>query len=185
MSAIVHTGSAEDTRVVAARLAALVRAGDLIVLCGDLGAGKTTFTQGFSRALGVTSPVTSPTFTLANRYEGSLIVNHLDVYRLAHIDEVADLGLAELVDDRSVTLIEWGTPSPGCCKVAISRSGYVWATVLTTARSSSGWQAGSGGTGRRPCPGLLMTVRQMRKAPHVDPRHRKRRPPGGMRHRRP
>ncbi len=113
MSAIVHTGSAEDTRIVAARLAALVRAGDLIVLCGDLGAGKTTFTQGFSRALGVTSPVISPTFTLANRYEGSLIVNHLDVYRLAHIDEVADLGLAELVDDRSVTLIEWGDAIAG------------------------------------------------------------------------
>ncbi|MBC8364589.1 MAG: tRNA (adenosine(37)-N6)-threonylcarbamoyltransferase complex ATPase subunit type 1 TsaE [Actinobacteria bacterium] len=113
MSAIVHTGSAEATQTLAARLAAFVRAGDLIVLCGDLGAGKTTFTQGFGGALGVTSPVTSPTFTLANRYEGSLIVNHLDVYRLAHIDEVADLGLAELVDDRSVTLIEWGDAIAG------------------------------------------------------------------------
>ena len=113
MSTIVHTGSAEATQVIAARLAALVRAGDLIVLCGDLGAGKTTFTQGFGGALGVVDPITSPTFTIANRYEGALVVNHLDVYRLAHIDEVADLGLAELVDDRSVTLIEWGDAIAG------------------------------------------------------------------------
>ena len=105
---VVHTGSAGTTQAVAARLATLVGPGALIVLCGDLGSGKTTFTQGFGEALGVTSPVTSPTFTLANRYEGALIVNHLDVYRLAHIAEVEDLGLPELVDDRSVTLIEWG-----------------------------------------------------------------------------
>ena len=105
---VVHTGSAGTTQAVAARLATLVVPGDLIVLCGDLGAGKTTFTQGFGEALGVTSPVTSPTFTLANRYEGALIVNHLDVYRLSHIDEVQDLGLHELIDGRSVTLVEWG-----------------------------------------------------------------------------
>lgn len=110
---VVHTGSAGTTQAVAARLATLVGPGDLIVLCGDLGAGKTTFTQGFGEALGVTSPVTSPTFTLANRYEGVLIVNHLDVYRLAHIAEVEDLGLAELVDDRAVTLIEWGDAIAG------------------------------------------------------------------------
>ncbi len=110
MSAVhtLATASAAATQAVAAGLAALARAGDLIVLSGDLGAGKTAFTQGFGRALGVTAPITSPTFTLANRYEGDLTVNHLDVYRLEHIDEVRDLGLHELVDDRSVTLIEWG-----------------------------------------------------------------------------
>ena len=113
MSAAVRTDSAEATQVVAARLATLVRSGDLIVLCGDLGAGKTTFTQGLGEALGVTTPVTSPTFTIANRYEGSLVVNHLDVYRLGHIDEVADLGLPELVDDRAVTLVEWGDAIAG------------------------------------------------------------------------
>jgi len=103
------TTSALQTQEVAASLAALVQAGDLLVLCGDLGAGKTAFTQGFGRALGVTTPITSPTFTLANRYEGdALTVNHLDVYRLSHIDEVRDLGLHELVDGRSVTLVEWG-----------------------------------------------------------------------------
>jgi len=103
------TTSALQTQEVASSLAALVQAGDLLVLCGDLGAGKTAFTQGFGRALGVTTPITSPTFTLANRYEGeALTVNHLDVYRLSHIDEVRDLGLHELVDGRSVTLVEWG-----------------------------------------------------------------------------
>ena len=103
------TTSALQTQEVAASLAALVQAGDLLVLCGDLGAGKTAFTQGFGRALGVTTPITSPTFTLANRYEGdALTVNHLDVYRLSNIDEVQDLGLHELIDGRSVTLVEWG-----------------------------------------------------------------------------
>ena len=103
------TTSALQTQKVASSLAALVQAGDLLVLCGDLGAGKTAFTQGFGRALGVTTPITSPTFTLANRYEGdALTVNHLDVYRLSHIDEVQDLGLHELIDGRSVTLVEWG-----------------------------------------------------------------------------
>ena len=100
------TASAEGTMAVAASLAGLARAGDLVVLCGDLGAGKTAFTQGFGRALGVTTPVTSPTFTLANRYEGTdLTLNHLDVYRLDHIDE--------LVDSRSVTLVEWGDAIAG------------------------------------------------------------------------
>ncbi len=110
----VATSSPEATQSVAASLAGLARAGDLLVLCGDLGAGKTAFTQGFAAALGVTAPVTSPTFTLANRYTGTeLTVHHLDVYRLAHIDEVRDLGLHELVDDRAVTLIEWGDAIAG------------------------------------------------------------------------
>ena len=103
------TPSALQTQKVAASWAARVLAGELLVRCGDLGAGKTAFTQGFGRALGVTTPITSPTFTLANRYEGdALTVNHLDVYRLSHIDEVRDLGLHELIDGRSVTLVEWG-----------------------------------------------------------------------------
>jgi len=109
----ISTCSAEQTIAVAGALAGAVRPGDLIVLCGDLGAGKTAFTQGLGRALGVTTPITSPTFTLANRYEGDLVVNHLDVYRLAHIDEVRDLGLHELLDDKSVTVIEWGDAIAG------------------------------------------------------------------------
>lgn len=103
------TTSADGTRAVAGAVAALAGAGDLLVLSGDLGAGKTAFTQGLGAALGVTDPITSPTFTLAQRYDGSdLRVHHLDVYRLASVDEVADLDLGELLDDEAVTVIEWG-----------------------------------------------------------------------------
>jgi tRNA threonylcarbamoyladenosine biosynthesis protein TsaE len=102
------TKSVDDTRAVAEALADLARPGDVLVLAGDLGTGKTAFAQGFARGLGITEPVTSPTFILARTYEGRLRMHHLDVYRLEHLQEAEDLGLAELVDDRGVTLIEWG-----------------------------------------------------------------------------
>lgn len=91
----------------AAVLANLLEDGDLLVLSGDLGAGKTCFTQGLGRALGITDRITSPTFTLANRYEGTLTLNHLDVYRIEHVADTLDLDLPELLED-GVTVIEWG-----------------------------------------------------------------------------
>ena len=105
---VARTESAGETQQLAAALAALAEPGDLVVLAGDLGAGKTTFTQGFGRGLGVDEPITSPTFTLAQQYEGRLRVHHLDVYRLEQLAEVAELGLSELLDDGGVVLIEWG-----------------------------------------------------------------------------
>jgi tRNA threonylcarbamoyladenosine biosynthesis protein TsaE len=102
------TKSVDDTKAVAATLAELARPGDLILLAGDLGAGKTAFAQGFGAALGVDEPITSPTFTLVSQYAGRLPMNHLDVYRLEQLAEVADLGLAEMLDEGGVTLIEWG-----------------------------------------------------------------------------
>lgn len=105
----VATTTVEGTRAVAGAVAAFVRAGDLLVLAGDLGAGKTAFTQGLGAALGVTDPITSPTFTLAQRYDGAqLRVHHLDVYRLTSVDEAADLDIGELLDDDAVTVVEWG-----------------------------------------------------------------------------
>jgi tRNA threonylcarbamoyladenosine biosynthesis protein TsaE len=104
----VRTTSAQETRDVAAVVAGYVQPDDLLVLAGDLGAGKTCFVQGLAAALDVTDPVTSPTFTLANVYKGRLEINHLDVYRFQHIEEAMDLGLAELLDSGSVTLVEWG-----------------------------------------------------------------------------
>lgn len=101
------TTDVSDTRAIAGSLAPLVESGDLLVLVGDLGAGKTAFTQGLCAALGVDGAVTSPTFTLANRYEGRLVVNHLDAYRIDDLAETVDLALAELLDD-GVTVIEWG-----------------------------------------------------------------------------
>jgi tRNA threonylcarbamoyladenosine biosynthesis protein TsaE len=107
------TDSADATRALAGRLAPLCRAGDVVLLVGDLGAGKTVFAQGFAAALGVAGPVTSPTFALVRHYRcgppspvAGLI--HADVYRTGSLAEVVDLGLAELVEEDAVALVEWG-----------------------------------------------------------------------------
>jgi len=103
------TSSVEETQALAERVAELTTAGDLVVLRGDLGAGKTAFVKGLTAALGSPDPVTSPTFTIAQRYTGGrLVVHHLDAYRLAGPEEATDLALDELLDDRAVTVIEWG-----------------------------------------------------------------------------
>jgi tRNA threonylcarbamoyladenosine biosynthesis protein TsaE len=107
------TDSAAGTRAVAARLAPLCRAGDVVLLVGDLGAGKTTFAQGFAAALGAAGPVTSPTFALVRQYrcgESSPVTTliHADVYRTGSVDEIVDLALAELVEEDAVALVEWG-----------------------------------------------------------------------------
>lgn len=102
------TKSVDDTRALAAEVAPLAAPGDLVVLGGELGAGKTAFVQGFARGLGVTDPVASPAFVLVRSYEGRLPMAHVDVYRLDHMQELLDLGIAELLDDGAVTLVEWG-----------------------------------------------------------------------------
>ena len=101
---------AASTQAVAARLAAVVRPGDVILLQGDLGAGKTTFTQGMARALGVDEAVTSPTFVLMNIYRtaAGFDLVHVDVYRLDRLSEVVDLALPEMLEDGSVVVVEWG-----------------------------------------------------------------------------
>jgi len=101
--------SAEQTRAIAAGVATLARAGDLIVLAGQMGAGKTAFAQGFARELGIHEPVTSPTYTLVHSYTGgSTTLHHADLYRLEHTAEVDDLALAELLEDNAIVLVEWG-----------------------------------------------------------------------------
>lgn len=109
MTVTARTRSVEETRALGAAVAELARPGDVVVLAGDLGAGKTAFVQGFSAGLGVTDRVTSPTFTLVHLYEGGrLPVHHLDVYRLDQLSEATDLGLAEMLDEGGVVLVEWG-----------------------------------------------------------------------------
>lgn len=105
---LARTTSPEETKRLAAALAELARPGDVLVLAGDLGAGKTAFTQGFGAGLGVADRITSPTFTLAHEYEGRLTLHHLDVYRLENLNEVLDIGLPEMLDEGGVVVIEWG-----------------------------------------------------------------------------
>ena len=105
---VATTAAVDETRALGAALAALSQPRDIVLLSGELGVGKTAFTQGFAVGLGITEQVVSPTFTIARDYDGRLRLHHLDVYRLDHLQEVIDLGLAELTDDGGVTLIEWG-----------------------------------------------------------------------------
>ncbi len=101
------TNSVETTRSLGGALAAILREGDLIILTGDLGAGKTALAQGIGAGLGVTEPMLSPTFTVVREYIGRLPLQHLDVYRLGHMQEVLDLGIDEVLDN-GVTIVEWG-----------------------------------------------------------------------------
>ena len=102
------TKSADDTRELGAALASVARPGDLILLSGDLGSGKTTLAQGFGRGLGVGEPIISPTFVLARLYKGRLPLVHAGAYRMENLQEVSDLDLAEFLDEGSVALVEWG-----------------------------------------------------------------------------
>jgi tRNA threonylcarbamoyladenosine biosynthesis protein TsaE len=104
----VEVPDADAMRALGRRLAALLRAGDLVVLAGSLGAGKTTLTQGIGLGLGVRGPVTSPTFVIARVHPGPVPLVHVDAYRLGSLAEVADLDLEASLSD-SVTVVEWGT----------------------------------------------------------------------------
>ncbi len=108
-----YASSAEDTRAAGESFASLLRPGDIVLLSGPLGAGKTTFTQGVGRGLGVRERVTSPTFTLVRQHEcvnafAITTLHHADVYRVGSLGEVDDLALGELVEESAVAVIEWG-----------------------------------------------------------------------------
>lgn len=103
----VVTSSAKRTEAVGAAVGELVKPGDVIALTGDLGAGKTTLIRGLARTLAVTTPVTSPTFTLVHEYEGPVPLIHIDAYRLTRLQEVHDLGFDDYLDGRAVVVIEW------------------------------------------------------------------------------
>jgi tRNA threonylcarbamoyladenosine biosynthesis protein TsaE len=104
-----RTRSSEETLELARRVGTLLRAGDVVALAGDLGAGKTVFAKGLALALGVDDDVVSPTFTLVREYAGvALPMVHVDVYRLDHLQELHDAGFDELVGGGAVTVVEWG-----------------------------------------------------------------------------
>ena len=143
---VLATSSAVATREVAAAVAALCVPGDVLLLSGDLGAGKTTFAQGFGRAVGVLEPVTSPTFTLVNGYrtDKGFELLHVDVYRLEHLHEVVDLALAEALDDGAVAVVEWGSRAAAALpgdrlEVAFDISGDDGSRVLTLRGVGPSW----------------------------------------------
>jgi tRNA threonylcarbamoyladenosine biosynthesis protein TsaE len=105
---VARTAAREETQALGEALAPLCEPGDLVLLSGEMGAGKTALTQGLGRGLGVTERITSPTFTIAHQYAGRLTVHHLDVYRLEHLNEALDVGLSEILDEGALVVIEWG-----------------------------------------------------------------------------
>ncbi len=111
----VETESVAATQALGAGLAPLLRGGVVLALSGDLGAGKTAFTQGLAQGLGVGRPVTSPTFVLVNQYPvpGGLLLQHVDCYRLANAPlEMWDAGLSDLFADENIVVIEWADRIP-------------------------------------------------------------------------
>ncbi len=117
---VLETGSVEETQEWGARLAHFLTGGDVLALSGDLGTGKTAFTQGLARGLGITRAVTSPTFILVNQYPvpggrggGGAALQHVDCYRLANAPlEMWDVGLADLLAGDDIVVIEWAERVP-------------------------------------------------------------------------
>jgi tRNA threonylcarbamoyladenosine biosynthesis protein TsaE len=107
-----ETSTPEETEAVAARLAGQLRQGDVVTVAGELGSGKTTFVRGACRSLGVTAPVTSPTFTIGHRYEGTVPVSHLDLYRFTGLSH-AEWGDLEPYFDDAVAFVEWPEAGAG------------------------------------------------------------------------
>ncbi len=111
------TSSAAETEAVGERLAAELGPGDVVLVSGELGSGKTTLIRGAARGLGVGEPVTSPTFTIGHTYEGRLPVSHLDLYRLADLGQEDPALLDDYVRPDSVAFIEW----PGVAEAWLDR----------------------------------------------------------------
>jgi tRNA threonylcarbamoyladenosine biosynthesis protein TsaE len=104
----IETGSAAETEALGARVAARLRPGDVVVVSGEVGAGKTTLIRGACRALGVSEPVTSPTFTIGQRYGGGrLPVSHLDLYRLGSLEGEDPALLDDYLGPEGVGFVEW------------------------------------------------------------------------------
>src|ERR1041385_2593886 len=112
-----RSASPAETEAIAAILARELRAGDVVTVSGELGSGKTTFVRGACRSLGVTVPVTSPTFTVGHRYEGRVPVSHLDLYRFTGLSH-AEWGDLEPYFDDAVAFVEWPEAGAGVLPAA-------------------------------------------------------------------
>ena len=104
----ITTHSADETQALGQKLASRLAPGDVIAYFGDLGAGKTAFTRGLAQGLGITDPVTSPTYTIANEYlSGRIPLFHFDMYRLSSSDELFDIGWEDYLSRGGVCAVEW------------------------------------------------------------------------------
>lgn len=101
----IETNSEEQTKLLAEKIATLLKPGDVLTLEGDLGAGKTTFTKGIATGLGISRTLSSPTFTIVKEYEGTIPLYHMDVYRLEGSDE--DIGFDEYFHGNGIAVVEW------------------------------------------------------------------------------
>jgi len=128
----VASSSARETEAIAARFAAVLEPGDIVAVSGELGAGKTTFVRGAARALGVTGPVTSPSYTIGNRYRGRVDVSHLDLYRFEHVTP-PEWGDMEAYFDEAVVFVEW--PEAGAGVLPPARVSVVLRHVESNRRS--------------------------------------------------
>jgi len=132
---VVETHSAAETEALGARIAERLQPGDVVILSGDLGTGKTTLVRGACRALGFTGPVTSPTFTIGQRYEGGrLPVSHLDLYRLQTLEDEDPALLDDYLGPGSVAFVEWPAAGSGrlgrpALEVRLSHQGEEWRRI--------------------------------------------------------
>lgn len=102
----------EETRNLGSAIGRSAQPGDVLLLVGELGAGKTTLTQGIARGLGVKERAVSPSFVLAREYKGRLTLYHIDLYRLERVAEIADLGLDDYLYGKGVSVVEWADRGP-------------------------------------------------------------------------
>ena len=110
---MITTHSAEETRALGAKLASQLQRGDVVLLRGGLGAGKSEFARGVARGLGIQGPVPSPSFTILNMYdEGRIPLYHFDWYRIHDSDEIGEMGFEEQIGGDGIALIEWSEQAP-------------------------------------------------------------------------
>ena len=113
MERSIRSDSPKDTHKIGRRIGTKAQSGDVLLLVGDLGAGKTTLTQGILWGLGGTEYARSPTFVLVNEYPARLTLYHMDLYRLNSIEEIEDLGLDEYLYGNDLCVVEWADKAPG------------------------------------------------------------------------
>ncbi|MGH2398478.1 MAG: tRNA (adenosine(37)-N6)-threonylcarbamoyltransferase complex ATPase subunit type 1 TsaE [bacterium] len=131
-SFLLRTSSPQQTEALGRALGALLRAGDVVALSGDLGAGKTILTRGIAAGAGATGHIASPTFTLIREYRGPVTIFHADLYRLEEPAQFEDIGLEEALDSGGIVVIEWAEKAG-----PLLPAEYLWAELRFTEQDTS------------------------------------------------